>query len=138
MTSVRRLLIVALTALAVQSQAAAWEDHFTEALTHFVPDPKTTLLTAEPCDGGTCIKTTSPEAAAFLQAAAHDGVTVTLLPDASVGSASVGLIRVPVAAIHRKNAFSSEIVTEAVMGTPVKLLGKDGWWRIQTPEGYLG
>lgn len=138
MTSVRRLLIVALTALAVQSQAAAWEDHFAEARTHFVPDPKTTLLSAEPCDGGTCIKTTSPEAAAFLQAAAHDGVTVTLLPDASVGSASVGLIRVPVAAIHRKNAFSSEIVTEAVMGTPVKLLGKDGWWRIQTPEGYLG
>ena len=138
MPSVRRLLIVALSALAVQSQAASWEDSLSEARARFVPDPKTTLLAVQPCAEGTCVKTTSPEASAFLQAAAHDNVTVTLLPDVSVGSASVGLIRVPVAAIHRRNAFSSEIVTEAVMGTPVKLLEKDGWWRIQTPDGYLG
>lgn len=34
--------------------------------------------------------------------------------------------------------FSAEMVTQALLGTPVHVLDKDGWYKIMTPEGYTG
>ena len=34
--------------------------------------------------------------------------------------------------------FSAEMVTQALLGTPVHVIGEDGWYNIITPEGYTG
>ncbi len=115
---------------------AAVGHRLADAARRFVPDKKTTFFASIPCGDALCVRTTSQAAAEDL--ARHAGIRVTLLPDATIEGQPAGVIRVPVAAIHRSNAFSSEIVTEAVMGTPVKLLEKKGWWHVQTPDGYLG
>lgn len=48
-----------------------------------------------------------------------------------------GLIRVCCAHLRAKPAHSSEMVTEAILGTPVRILEKEnGWYRIQTPDDY--
>ncbi len=101
-----------------------------------VLDRKTTVVDVETCgEGRVCVATTDKQVAET--AKSIYAADVRLLPDnESLEGFSVGIVRVPVAALHRRPAFSSEIVSEAVMGTPVYLLEKRGWWRVQTPEGY--
>ncbi len=43
------------------------------------------------------------------------------------------------AASHRGAAkHAAEMVTQSVLGTPLRLLEKNGdWWRVQTPDGYI-
>lgn len=49
------------------------------------------------------------------------------------------LVNVPVACMRTHKGHSSELASQAVMGTPVRLLQNDGdWWRVMTPEGYEG
>lgn len=49
------------------------------------------------------------------------------------------LVRVPVACMRSAKGHSSELVSQAVLGTPVKLKRNDGdWWLAATPEGYEG
>ncbi len=50
---------------------------------------------------------------------------------------SFGLISIPVASMRTSGAHSAEMSTQAVMGTPVQLLAREGdWYHAQTPEGY--
>lgn len=64
---------------------------------------------------------------------------VVRLPQASSLDGKVyGLVTVSVANIRSMGDFSSEMVTQALMGTPVRILEKDSWLRIQTPDGYIG
>lgn len=49
------------------------------------------------------------------------------------------LVNVPVACIRTDKGHSSELSSQVVMGTPVRLLESDeDWWRVMTPEGYEG
>ena len=114
----------------------AAQDCVNVARARFVPDRKAVLFECIPCEAGLCVTTTSSEVATFL--AGKPGVVTRLLPNDTTSVTPSALVRVPLAPIHRTNRFSSEIVTEAVMGTPVKLLEHDGWWRVQTPDGYSG
>lgn len=51
----------------------------------------------------------------------------------------MGLVAIPVASIRTEPAHKAEISTQAVMGTPVRILEEKGdWYHVQTPEGYLG
>jgi len=51
---------------------------------------------------------------------------------------STALISIPVATLRTRGSHAAEVATQAVMGTPVRLLEhKDSWWRIQTPDGYI-
>lgn len=51
---------------------------------------------------------------------------------------NMGLVRIPVASLRTRPAHAGEMATQAVMGTPVRLLEhKDGWYRLQTPDGYI-
>lgn len=53
------------------------------------------------------------------------------------GQKEWGLIKVCCAHLRHKAAHSSEMVTEAIMGTPVKITGQEGeWYRIRTPDDY--
>jgi len=66
--------------------------------------------------------------------------TAAALAACAAGPAdSFGLISIPVASMRTAGAHSAEMATQAVMGTPVRLLEPaDGWWRVETPEGYTG
>lgn len=49
-----------------------------------------------------------------------------------------GLVRISVAHLREKPSHSSEIVSQAILGTPLRLLEKTGeWWRVQSPDGYI-
>ena len=49
-----------------------------------------------------------------------------------------GIVRISVAHLRGKPAHSAEIVSQAIMGTPLRLLEKVGeWWRVKSPDGYI-
>lgn len=49
------------------------------------------------------------------------------------------LIRVSVACVREQPAHSSQLVTQGVMGTPLKLHKKQGqWYYVEMPDGYEG
>lgn len=49
-----------------------------------------------------------------------------------------GQIKIPVASLRTGGAHAAEMATQAVMGTPVRILEKKGeWYRVQTPDGYI-
>ena len=64
---------------------------------------------------------------------------IRLLPDEVIGEKNWGVIYNSVADLRSKPAYSSEMVSQVLMGMPVRILDKSGsWLRIQTPEGYIG
>jgi len=65
--------------------------------------------------------------------------SITLLPDPAVVDKPWGLVSVSVCNIRTKPSHADEMATQALMGTPVKILNKRGGWLfIQTPDSYLG
>ena len=54
------------------------------------------------------------------------------------GYDSWALVRIPVATLRTRPAHSAEVATQAVMGTPVRVLETtDEWMRVQTPDHYI-
>lgn len=63
---------------------------------------------------------------------------ITLLPDSTVGDKTFALINLSVANLRGEPSHSSELVTQALLGTPLKILKKEkGWYLIQTPDNYV-
>ncbi len=63
---------------------------------------------------------------------------INLLPDSTVGNKTFGLINLSVANLRSQPNHSAELATQALMGTPVKILKKEnGWLLIQTPDNYI-
>ncbi len=63
---------------------------------------------------------------------------INLLPDSTVGENTFGLINLSVANLRSEPYHSAELTTQALMGTPVKILKiKKGWLLIQTPDNYI-
>ncbi len=63
---------------------------------------------------------------------------VVLLPDSSTGGKTYGLISPSVSNMRATPSHTAELVTQGLMGTPVKILKKkEGWFLIQTPDNYL-
>lgn len=57
----------------------------------------------------------------------------------NLAAADFGLVAIPVACLRGEPSNSAELVSQAVMGTPLRLLDKDGeWWSVETPDGYHG
>ena len=48
-----------------------------------------------------------------------------------------GIINVSVSNLRVDPDFSSEMMTQGLMGMPVRVLQRDGWYRIQTPDNYI-
>jgi len=89
-------------------------------------------------------ETNLPDAkSAVIEMLEKSGVTfadsITLLPDPAVVEKPWALISVSVCNIRSRPAHSAEMATQALMGTPVKILSKqDDWLLIQTPDSYIG
>jgi len=64
--------------------------------------------------------------------------SVTVLPTAELGDKKHAIINISVANLRSKPKHSAELATQATLGTPVKVLKKQGsWYYIQTPDKYL-
>lgn len=65
--------------------------------------------------------------------------SLLLLPDTAVIKEPWGLVNVSVCNIRLKPSHDAEMVSQSIMGTPVKILRKSGGWlMVQTPDLYLG
>jgi len=65
--------------------------------------------------------------------------SISVLPDTAVIRKPWGVITLSVCNMRGKPSHGAEMVTQAIMGTPVKILKKrGGWFFIQTPDSYLG
>ncbi|MEG1562847.1 MAG: SH3 domain-containing C40 family peptidase [Bacteroides sp.] len=56
----------------------------------------------------------------------------------SSGEKKYGIVNLSVCNLRAKPDFSSEMITQALLGMPVKLLQKQAWYYIQTPDDYTG
>jgi SH3-like domain-containing protein len=64
--------------------------------------------------------------------------SIVVLPQASLGEKTFGVVSVS-ANIRTKPGHAEEMATQAILGTPLKLLKKhDDWYYVQTPDDYLG
>lgn len=57
--------------------------------------------------------------------------------DKELEGKTYAIVNVSVANLRSSADFSSEMITQALMGTPVRVLQRDGWFRIQTPDNYI-
>jgi hypothetical protein len=65
--------------------------------------------------------------------------SVRLLPDTALGDKTWALAALSVSNLRYLPDHTSELVSQALMGTPMKVLDYDGgWFRVQTPEYYIG
>ncbi len=67
----------------------------------------------------------------------HDSLTV--LPESALAASPWGIVTVSVCNIRFSSSYDAEMVSQAVMGTPLKIFRqKGGWLLVQTPDMYLG
>ena len=65
--------------------------------------------------------------------------SLIVLPDTTINKKPWGLVNVSVCNIRSKPSHAAELISQALMGTPVRILRSDGgWFFIQTPDSYLG
>ena len=63
---------------------------------------------------------------------------VNLLPAENLGDKVFGLIDVSAANLRSEGRHSAELVTQALLGTPVRILKESrGWYLVQTPDEYI-
>jgi hypothetical protein len=114
----------------------------------FIPDSREDLYQIHfKTDGKVLIafgETTNPEARHALLSHLKNLTlpiedSIKLLPDPALGANNWGLVTISVCNIRTGPAHSAEMSTQAILGTPVKVLKKSGSWLfIQTPDSYLG
>lgn len=65
--------------------------------------------------------------------------SLSVLPDIISLEKTWGLVNVSTCNIRLKPSNAAEMTTQALMGTPVRILKKnDGWLLVQTPDSYIG
>ena len=65
--------------------------------------------------------------------------SIQILPDSSLGDKTWALATLSVSNLRSKHDDASELVSQAMMGTPMKVLDyKNKWYRVQTPDHYIG
>lgn len=67
------------------------------------------------------------------------GFNLVLLPEEPAGRLVNGLVNVSVSQLRIEPTHRAELVTQALLGTPVRVLKEeDGWFLVQTPSLYHG
>jgi cell wall-associated NlpC family hydrolase len=65
--------------------------------------------------------------------------SIVPLPGEPVGEKVFGVINVSVANLRTEPDHTAEMASQAILGTPLKILKKKGgWYLVQTPDEYLG
>lgn len=87
--------------------------------------------------------TTSPEAKnMLLDKLSESGYQIhdslRLLPDTEkLGEKIYGVVNLSVCNLRIQDDFSSEMVTQGLLGMPIYIIDKTNWYRIQTPDNYI-
>ena len=109
----------------------------------YAPDKRTALFDVTAAGGVVSGITNTPEAkTALLQMLQKEHIVYTdsirLLPDSSLGMNTFAVVSISVANLRVKPGHPNEMVTQATLGTPLKLLTKEkGWYMVQTPDRYI-
>lgn len=88
-------------------------------------------------------ETTSPEARnMIIKTLSKDGIklidSILILPDTSKNKLYLGLVSSSVINLRKLPDHRSELVSQAILGTPVKILKtENSWLLIQTPDNYI-
>lgn len=140
----KRITLATLALSAILSAGADTVDDAVSAVKkQYYPDSRQAVLevsSSKDTDGRTVIRGVTSEQNAHdllfetLGKAGIDYVdSLTVYP-----TDSTALVCIPVVTLRTRGAHAAETATQAVMGTPVRLLEhKGGWWRVQTPDGYI-
>jgi cell wall-associated NlpC family hydrolase len=114
---------------------------------HFAPDSRVALfdVKVESNNGKWILKgeTNIPEAkTALLDSLSVMNMTaidsINVLPDEGLEGKTLGIINNSVANLRSRPSHPAQLVTQATLGMPVKVLKKSGsWYMIQTPDDYL-
>lgn len=65
--------------------------------------------------------------------------SLMLLPDTAALGTQWGLVNVSVCNLRLVPSYDAELISQSLMGTPVRLLKRDhGWFLVQTPDRYIG
>ena len=134
---------------ACQSQKQAAADSILADLQKtFAPDKRTAVWEVQTSVNGKTLAisgaTNQPEANAQLlqrlqQASIKAQTDLRILPDTALGAHIFGIVKVSVANIRSEPKHSAELATQALLGTPIKVLRQQGdWYQIQTPDRYIG
>jgi cell wall-associated NlpC family hydrolase len=160
MTSLRSVplrVVLILTVLAAAPAASAFAqtpDRAADALKavqeRLAPDGRLTLFDVSIVRRGTTlvlqgeVESTQARdrAVAAVKAATAAPVEdhITILPDPALARRTYGIVRVSVANVRAKPSHSAELVTQALVGSSLRVLKQQsGWYLVHTePDGYLG
>ncbi len=90
--------------------------------------------------GETNLPAAKDELIALMERSGHAfSDSIRVLPDTTKVKKPWGLVTLSVCNMRGRPAHAGEMVTQAIMGTPVRILDRrGGWFFIQTPDSYLG
>ena len=106
----------------------------------YAPDKRTALFDVTVTGMTLAGETNLPAAkTALLQALPKQYIdSIRTLPEASPGAYTLAIVSISVANLRAKPGHPSEMVTQATLGVPLKVLKKDrGWYLVQTPDKYI-
>lgn len=113
----------------------------------YAPDKRVAVFTVEAHQQDTSVvltgETDNPKAKrALLQHLQERNIafvdSISTLPDALLGEDTLGVVTISVANIRSQPKHSGELATQATMGTPLRLLKREGDWHlVQTPDKYI-
>ena len=123
-----------------------YNEIISEVKKEFAPDKRTSIFDVEVKEAGDKFvlsgETNIPDAKEKLISKINDKNVVDeikTLPEKYLGDKVYGVVVLSVANIRTNPANSAEMATQALLGTPVKVLKKErGWFLVQTPDKYIG
>ncbi len=141
--------VIPLPSVAQPDGTPMLSDLLKEARQKFAPDRRTAVFDVqiEPHDTFAVVKGEIHSASMKEELLAYirERTTMTLedslmaLPQPSVGEQTFAVVSVSVANVRTRPDHPAEMGTQAILGTPLRILKKEhGWYYVQTPDGYLG
>lgn len=112
----------------------------------YAPDGRTAIFDVDYTFAGKRVMVRGRTNSAACRAALYDALgkagydaveCMRTLPDSRLGADTLAVVRLSVCNMRSTGDFSAEMVSQALMGMPVRVLDYDGWYLIQTPDDYI-
>ncbi len=146
------LILILITVLSIniysQSEMEKVNSILKEIKEKFAPDKRVAVFNIESSelDDKVLLKgeTNLPQAKSeliklFAQSKIKIDDKIEILPSENLGDKKYGVINLSAANLRLKPDHPAELVTQSILGTPIKVLkkGEDGFYLVQTPDGYI-
>ena len=141
------ILLIFMINLSAQNNEEQMNTLIEETRLKFAPDKRTAIFNVSfTQDGDICTvtgETDNPVAIKyFLEKLTESKINfkekISLLPSIQIGERKFGVVTVSVANLRTKPDHPAELASQALLGTPVKVLKyDDGFYLVQTPDKYI-